>query len=50
MDSYELIPETVRDSIEDLNYDERRLVTRTLTTLAENHFYLENNLGITAFY
>lgn len=50
LDNYELIPESVRETIEDLNYDERGLVTGVFTTLAENHFYLENNLGIMAFY
>jgi hypothetical protein len=48
--NYELIPESVRDTIEDLNYSDRRLLTGTFTTLAKNHFYLENNLGILAAY
>ena len=50
VENYELIPGSVRETIEGLNYDERRLMTRIFTTLAENHFYLENNLGIVAFY
>jgi hypothetical protein len=50
VDNYELIPYPVRQAIEDLNRDERGLVTRTFTTLGESHFYLENNLGITGFY
>lgn len=48
--NYELIPESVRDTIEDLDYEERGLVTGIFTTLADNHFYLENNLGIMAAY
>ena len=50
LDNYELIPEPVRDTIEDLNYEDRGLVTGIFTTLADNHFYLENNLGIMAAY
>ena len=47
---YELIPEPVQQAIEGLDDIQRPLVTHILNTLAENHFYLENNLGITGFY
>jgi hypothetical protein len=50
VDNYELIPESVRETIEDLGEDDRRLVTGILTKLADNHFYLENNLGLNAGY
>ena len=43
--NYELIPEPVRQAIEGLTTIERPLVTHIFNTLAENHFYLENNLG-----
>jgi hypothetical protein len=43
--NYELIPEPVRQAIEDLSVEERQFVKRIFTTLAQNHFYLENNLG-----
>jgi hypothetical protein len=48
--NYELIPYPVRQTIEGLSAAERALVTRIFTTLGENHFYLENNLGIMGFY
>jgi hypothetical protein len=50
VDNYELIPEPVRDAIEDLSYTDRGFVVHIFTTLAQNHFYLENNLGLVAFY
>jgi hypothetical protein len=50
LENYELIPQLVRDAIEDLSQDEMTIVIGSLTTLAENHFYLENNLGIMAAY
>ena len=50
VDYYELIPESVRETIEDLNYDDRRLLTGVLSTLADNHFYLENRLGLIGGY
>jgi hypothetical protein len=45
LENYELIPEPVRQAIEDLSVEERQFVTQIFTTLAQNHFYLENNLG-----
>jgi hypothetical protein len=43
--NYELIPEPVRQAIEGLSVEERQFVRQIFTTLAQNHFYLENNLG-----
>jgi len=43
--NYQLIPAPVRQAIEGLSPQERELVRQTFTTLAQNHFYLENNLG-----
>ncbi len=45
VENYEAIPEPVRQTVENLTPDERRVVASVFTTLAENHFYLENNLG-----
>jgi hypothetical protein len=45
LETYELIPQPVRDAIEHLSQDEMTTVIDSLATLAENHFYLENNLG-----
>jgi hypothetical protein len=50
VENYELIPEPVRDALEGLAPDERRLVTKVFTTLADNHFYLENGHGGLEFY
>ncbi len=43
--NYELLPEQVREAVEGLSPDERRLVNNFFTTLAENHFYLEDGSG-----
>jgi hypothetical protein len=45
LENYELIPQPVRYAMEGLSPDEMRIVIDTLATLAENHFYLENNVG-----
>jgi hypothetical protein len=41
LENYELIPEQVRQAIEDLTLEERRVVKSFLNTLAQNHFYVE---------
>jgi hypothetical protein len=50
LENYERIPGSVREALEGLTPDERQAVKRIFTTLAENHFYLENGLGGLAFY
>jgi hypothetical protein len=45
LENYERIPQSVRDAMEDLSQGEMTIVIGSLTTLADNHFYLENNLG-----
>jgi hypothetical protein len=45
--NYELIPERLRETLEGLTLEERRFLDRIFTTLAENHFYLEDaQLGL----
>jgi hypothetical protein len=43
--NYELIPESVRKTLEDLKPEERQLVKGIFTTLEKNHFYLEGGGG-----
>jgi hypothetical protein len=50
LEGYQLIPQPVRETVEGLNPEERGLVNRLFVTLAENRFYLENNLGQTVMY
>lgn len=45
LENYELIPESVRETLEGLTRDERQLLTRFFITLGQNHFYLENARG-----
>jgi hypothetical protein len=45
VEGYQQIPESVRDAVERLSPEERDVVNRLLTTLAENRFFLENNMG-----
>jgi hypothetical protein len=45
VEGYQQIPEPVRDAVERLSPEERDVVNRLLTTLAENRFFLENNMG-----
>lgn len=49
--NYELIPQPVRQTIEGLTPQERETVRKIFSTLADNHFYLENsNGGVTEAY
>jgi hypothetical protein len=41
LENYELLPEQVRQAIEDMSVEERRVVRSFINTLAQNHFYLE---------
>jgi hypothetical protein len=50
LENYELIPASVREALEGLTPEERQAVKKLFTSLAENHFYLENGLGGLAFY
>jgi hypothetical protein len=50
LENYELIPEPVRETLERLTPGERQLLDRIFTTLADNHFYLENAQGGLMFY
>lgn len=45
VEGYQQIPEPVRDAVENLSPEERDVVNRLMTTLAENRFFLENNMG-----
>jgi hypothetical protein len=45
IEGYRQIPEPVRDAVENLSPEERDAVNRLMTTLAENRFFLEDNLG-----
>lgn len=45
LENYELIPEQVRQAIEDLSLEERQVVRNFIGTLAQNHFYLEGGGG-----
>jgi hypothetical protein len=45
IEGYREIPEPVRDAVENLSPEERDVVNRLMTTLAENRFFLENNMG-----
>jgi len=45
LENYELIPEQVRQAIEDLSLEERRVVRSFNDTLAQNHFYVEGAGG-----
>ena len=50
VEGYAQIPEPVRDAVERLSPEERDVVNRLITTLAENRFFLENNMGRTEPY
>ena len=45
VENYALIPEEVRETLEDLSPDERQLLKRIFITLRRNHFYVESDLG-----
>ncbi len=45
LENYEVIPPPVREALESLSPDERRLLTKMGSLLAEHHFYLENGDG-----
>jgi hypothetical protein len=45
VENYQLLPEHVRQAIEDLSVEERRVVRSFVNTLAQNHFYLEGGGG-----
>lgn len=48
--NYHLIPEGVRDTLENLTPEELRVVKKVFENLAENHFYLEGGPGGLRFY
>ena len=48
--NYHLIPEGVRDTLENLTPDELRVVKKVFENLAKNHFYLEGGPGGLRFY
>jgi hypothetical protein len=50
LENYELVPQPVREALEGLTADERQVVKRIFTTLAQNHFYLEGGEGGLRFY
>ena len=50
LENYELIPEPVRQAVEGLTLEERRVVKRFINTLAENHFYIEGGGGRTDWF
>jgi hypothetical protein len=43
--NYHLIPEDVRDTLENLTLEELRVVKKVFESLAANHFYLEGGPG-----
>jgi hypothetical protein len=45
LENYEAIPLPVREALESLSPDERRVVTKMGSILAEHHFYLEHGDG-----
>jgi hypothetical protein len=45
LENYEAIPAPVREALEGLSPEERRVVTKVGSVLAGNHFYLENGAG-----
>jgi len=45
LENYEAIPLPVREALEGMSPEERRAVTRIITTLGENGFYLEGGHG-----
>jgi hypothetical protein len=47
VDNYDLIPQEVRDTLEELthNIDQLRVVKNVFEKLAKNHFYLEGGPG-----
>lgn len=45
VENYHLIPEGVRDTLENLTPEELRVVKKVFENLAENHFYLEGGPG-----
>jgi hypothetical protein len=50
VENYHLIPEGVRDTLENLTPEELRVVKKVFENLAENHFYLEGGPGGLRFY
>jgi hypothetical protein len=50
VENYHLIPEGVRETLENLTPDELRVVKQVFESLAENHFYLEGGPGGLRFY
>jgi hypothetical protein len=50
VENYHLIPEGVRETLENLSPDELRVVKKVFESLAENHFYLEGGPGGLRFY
>jgi len=45
LENYQLIPEQVRETLEDLTYEERETLKKFFITLESNHFFLENSRG-----
>ena|SRR5687768_14399815 len=48
--NYHLIPQGVRDTLENLTLEELRVVKKVFENLAENHFYLEGGPGGLRYY
>jgi hypothetical protein len=50
VENYRLIPEGVRQTLENLTPEEQLLVRKVFADLASNHFYLEGGPGGLRFY
>jgi hypothetical protein len=50
VENYDLIPEGVRETLENLTPEELRAVKKVFESLAQNHFYLEGGPGGLRFY
>ena len=50
VEGYELIPEGVRSTLENLTPEEQAVAKTLIGTLAANHFYIENGEGGLRFY
>ena len=50
VENYQLIPQGVRETLENLTYEEQAAAKKVISNLAENHFYLEGGPGGLRFY
>ena len=48
--NYNLIPQGVRVTLENLSYEEQIAIKKVIGNLASNHFYIEGGPGGLAFY